>query len=134
MEKLGGRPVILAGLICTLFGTVPLCIFFTEGDLIMPVIILLIRGGGLGIMMIPVTTGVYDRLDKKDIPQGTTATRIFQQIGGAFGTAVLAIILSHGLAAADANTFSAFSQAFWWTTVFTAVSIVPVFFLTGTQK
>jgi hypothetical protein len=89
----------------------------------------LIRGAGLGLVMIPVTTGVYDGLDKKDIPQGTTATRIFQQIGGAFGTAVLAIVLSHGLAASGANMFSAFAKVFWWAAVFAAVSIVPVFFL-----
>jgi hypothetical protein len=79
--------------------------------------------------MIPVTTGVYDGLDKKDIPQGTTATRIFQQIGSAFGTAVLAIVLSHGLAVPDENMFSAFARVFWLAAVFAAVSVVPVFFL-----
>jgi EmrB/QacA subfamily drug resistance transporter len=129
MEKIGGRPVIFAGLIGALFGTVPLSIFFTEGNLILPVILLLIRGAGLGLVMVPVTTGVYDGLNKKDIPQGTTATRIFQQIGGAFGTAVLAIVLSHGLSASDANMFSPFAKVFWWAAVFTAVSIAPIFFL-----
>jgi MFS family permease len=129
MEKIGGRPVLFTGLICTLLGTVPFSLFFTEGNLILPVIILLIRGAGLGMVMVPVMTTIYDGLDKKDIPQGTTATRIFQQIGGAFGTAVLAIILSHGLAASGVNMFSVFNQVFWWAAIFTAGAIVTAFLL-----
>jgi hypothetical protein len=55
---------------------------------------------------------------------------MFQQIGSAFGTAVLAIILSHGLnATGNTDIVSAFSQAFWWSAAFAAVSIVPVLFL-----
>jgi MFS family permease len=135
MERVGGRSVILAGLICTLLGTVLLSIFFTEGSLILPSIILFIRGAGLGIVLVPVMTSVYDGLDRKDIPQGTTATRIFQQIGSAFGTAVLAIILSHGLNVTDsASTLFAFNQAFWWSAVFAAVSIIPVFFLAKSKN
>ncbi|MCL1852274.1 MAG: multidrug efflux MFS transporter [Peptococcaceae bacterium] len=130
MEKFGGRPVVLAGLMCTLIGTLPFAVFFTGDNLILPVIILLIRGSGLGVVMVPVMTCVYDGLDKKDVPQGTTATRIFQQIGGAFGTAVLAIVLSHGLSVADgASTLVAFNQVFGWSAVLVAVALVPVFFL-----
>ena len=129
IEKFGERAVIIAGLILTLLGTVPLSIFFMEDNLIFPAVILLIRGAGLGLLMVPLMTCVYDGLNKKDIPQGTTATRIFQQIGGAFGTAVLAIVLSHGLAASGKNIVIAYDQVFWWTALFALVSIIPVFFL-----
>jgi EmrB/QacA subfamily drug resistance transporter len=135
MEKIGSRQVIFIGLICVLFGTVPLSVFSAEGNMLLPGIILLIRGAGLGLVMVPGMTSVYSGLEQKDIPQGTTAMRIFQQIGGAFGTAVLAIILSHGLInSGDANIFPAFSQVFWWSSAFTAVSFIPVLGLVEKRK
>ena len=127
MEKKGSRQVIFAGLVGTLLGTVPLSLFFTEGHLILPGIILFIRGAGLGLVMVPGMTSVYNGLEKKDIPQGTTAMRIFQQIGGAFGTALLAIILSQRLiVSGSANVFPAFNQVFWWSSIFTVISFIPV--------
>jgi MFS family permease len=130
-EKVGARPVVFAGIFLTLLGTVPLALFHADGNLIFPSVILLIRGAGLGILLVPVMSGIYSGLDKKDVPQGTTATRIFQQIGSASGTAALAIILSHDLAAAtDANIFAAFDPVFWWSAAFAAVSVIPVFFIT----
>ena len=135
MEKTGSRPVIFAGLICTLLGTVPLSVISTEGNLLLPGIILLIRGAGLGLVMVPGMTSVYNGLEKKDIPQGTTSMRIFQQIGGAFGTAVLAIILSHNMINTDSgNIFPAFNQVFRWSSAFTVVSFFPVLGLVEKRK
>jgi asparagine N-glycosylation enzyme membrane subunit Stt3 len=55
--------------------------------------------------------------------------RIFQQIGGAFGTALLAIILSQGLAAPGVDVTAAFSTVFWWSAVFAALCVIPTLYL-----
>ena len=57
---------------------------------------LVVRGAGLGAMIVPATTAAYHDLRNEDaIPRATSAVRIFQQVGGSLGTALLAVILQH---------------------------------------
>jgi len=80
--------------------------------------------------MVPAMVAVYEGMDAKAVAQGTTATRIFQQIGGAFGTAIFAILLSHGLANTNTDQIaSAFNGAFWCSTVITIILFIPAMFL-----
>lgn len=95
-------------------------------------IVLFVRGLGLGALLVPAMTAVYVGLDRKDIPQGTTSTRMFQQIGGAFGVAALTMILSRRVALLDTvDVFPAYSEIFLWSSVFTALSLVPALLLGG---
>ena len=128
-EQYGAKPVLCAGIIGTVAGTLPLALFHTAS--MFPVIMtLLIRGAGLGIMMVPAMVTVYEGMDAKTVAQGTTAIRIFQQIGGAFGTAVFAILLSRELAnVSTAEIASAFDGAFWWSTAITVLLFIPAMFL-----
>jgi hypothetical protein len=48
-------------------------------------------------------------------------TRIMQQAGGSFGTAVLAVILA----------WHSSGVAFWWSVAFTALAVVPAVMLPG---
>lgn len=76
---------------------------------------------------------VYFGLSKKDIPHASSMTRIMQQIGGAFGSSVPAIILQSQLNDLNAIDITArntaFNYAFMWTTIFTVISLVFVLFL-----
>jgi hypothetical protein len=51
-------------------------------------------------------------------------TRTAQQIGGSFGTAVLAVILSSAVTAHRGNLVTGFDEAFWWATAFSAVAVL----------
>ncbi len=55
--------------------------------------------------------------------------RISQQIGGAFGTAILAMLLTTQLhahrASGLAGRASAFGTAFWWSLGFTVIAVIP---------
>jgi hypothetical protein len=44
-----------------------------------------------------------------------SVTRIMQQVGGSFGTAVLAVILAG----------HSFQATFWWSVAFTALAVLP---------
>ena len=57
-------------------------------------------------------------------------TRIAQQIGGSFGTAVLAVILS-GAVARHGDLTAGFSVAFWWATGFSALAVLLSLWLPG---
>jgi DHA2 family multidrug resistance protein len=54
---------------------------------------LVVRGVGLGLIFIPLTTLSLVGLKGKDIPQGTGLTNMIRQLGGSFGVAVMATFI-----------------------------------------
>ena len=73
-------------------------------------------------------------LDKQQIPHSSVLTRTSQQIGGSFGTAVLAVILQGAIAEHSATLADAFHVAFWWSARFSAVAVLLSLWLPGAQR
>ena len=94
---------------------------------------MVIRGFGLGAVTMPVMVAGYIGLDKQQIPHSSVLTRTAQQIGGSFGTAVLAVILE-GAIAAHPDAGGAFHVAFWWSVGFSAVAVLLSLWLPGAQR
>jgi EmrB/QacA subfamily drug resistance transporter len=86
-----------------------------------------VLGLGFGMTVVVATTVAYRGLDSAAIPRATTALRIFQQIGGSVGVAVVAIVLQNGLARASGSTeiAEAFSTALIWGLVATTLAVIP---------
>jgi hypothetical protein len=61
-------------------------------------------------------------------------TRTTQQIGGSFGTAVLAVILENAVAAHHGVLASASDVAFWWSAGFSVIAILLSLWLPGAQR
>jgi DHA2 family multidrug resistance protein len=55
---------------------------------------LIIRGVGLGMIFIPLTTLSLADLTGKEIPQGTAISNMIRQLGGSFGTAIMTTMIS----------------------------------------
>jgi hypothetical protein len=94
---------------------------------------LVVRGAGLGAATIALMVGAFQGLSKPELPHASSATRIMQQVGGAFGAAVLVVILTSGAvhAAGPAGLSAAFDRTFWWSVGFTALALVPALLLPG---
>ena len=92
---------------------------------------LVVRGLGLSAATMAVMMGAFDRLDSERIPHASSTTRIMQQVGGSFGTAVLAVILQRQLAGQHGATARAigFGHTFLWSPAFTALALVPALLL-----
>ncbi len=54
---------------------------------------LVIRGVGLGLIFIPLTTLTLVELKGRDIPQGTGLSNMIRQLGGSFGVALMATFI-----------------------------------------
>jgi len=78
---------------------------------------LIMRGMGLGMMFVPLTTITLAELSHAELPQGTGLYNFFRQLGGSLGIAAIATLLSHytaqfrailaeHLASGDANTLN----------------------------
>jgi EmrB/QacA subfamily drug resistance transporter len=136
-DKIGSRPVTLAGIALAAVGTIPFALTGPHPDLVLLVVALLVRGAGLGTATIAVMVGAFQGLDKAEVPHASSLTRIMQQVGGAFGAAVLAVILANQAlahaAAGMAGLATAFDHTFWWCIGFTALAVVPGLLLSGRQ-
>jgi MFS family permease len=137
-DRDGARNIVLFSLAAIVIGTLPFAFAGPDTNLILLAAALLIRGAGLGGLFIAIMTSVLIDLPGEQVPHASTATRIFQTIGGAFGSAILATVVQNQMAgqtAADLHALAgAFNAAFWWAIGFCAVAGIPTLFLTMRKK
>jgi EmrB/QacA subfamily drug resistance transporter len=135
-DRIGSRPIVLAGMVLTAVGTL---VYTQVGPNTSELYLggaLVLRGAGLGAATVAIVAGAYVDLSHEDIPNATTLIRITQQVGGSFGTAVLAVILEHELVTAApgaATHAAAFGHTFWWVLGFSVLAFVPALLLPPRQ-
>jgi DHA2 family multidrug resistance protein len=64
---------------------------------------LILRGVGLGLMFVPLTTITLAELSPKELPQGTGLYNFFRQLGGSFGIAGISTLIIRFTAETRAN-------------------------------
>lgn len=141
-DKIGPRPIVLVGIALAAAGALVFTQVGADTSRWLLSGALAISGAGLGAATVPVLVGAYRGLRPEQIPRGTTAIRIFQQLGGAFAGAVLAVVLQHASATAatagrggpvDRSALAdAYGQTFWWVLGFAAVALIPALLLPST--
>jgi EmrB/QacA subfamily drug resistance transporter len=131
VDRFGARTVTIASFLLTAIATVP---FAVTGPGASPWLLgaaLLVRGLGLGAVLIPPMSVAYEDIPPAGIPHATMNTRIAQQIGASFGTAIVAValqsLLTHGAT-------SAFHGAFWWAIGITVAALIPALALPATRR
>ncbi|MCL2884633.1 MAG: MFS transporter, partial [Oscillospiraceae bacterium] len=134
VDIIGARYVVLPAIFLTLLGTVPF-VFFGAGTAPWLVwLVLLVRGAGVGGFTVPLMADCFVGLQKPQVPVASVATRIIQNIGGAFGSALLGTVVSAVLAGAAATLAGAYHAGFVTSLCFMVVGIVPALFLTNKLK
>jgi len=133
-DKLGARLVVLPSIVITIIGTLPF-VFFDVGTVQWFIwIVLFVRGIGVGGITIPVMSDSYVGLQKSLVPAASVATRTIQNIGAAFGSAILATVVSNAINVKEvtvANIVGAYHSGFITSLIFMVISILPALFLTN---
>ena len=129
----GARIVALSGLALLAVTTIPFVVAGPGTSEVLLSVALTVRGIGLGMALVPTTSAVYQGLPPAAVPSATPGIRVFQQVGGALGTAVLAVILERSAAPAPGvdGLAHAFSVTFAWVLGLTVLSFVPALLLPG---
>jgi EmrB/QacA subfamily drug resistance transporter len=129
VEKVGAKALAVAGFIVIALTTIPFALADASTNSWYLGAVLFVRGLGLGAVLIPVMTVAYVDIPRSEMPHASAITRIVQQLGGAFGTALVAVQLQAGLTAG--TPAAAFDQAFWGTIVLTVAAAIAALLLPG---
>jgi MFS family permease len=126
--------VTLPAIAITFIGTLPFVFFDAATPVWLIWLTLLVRGMGVGGVTIPVMTDAYVGMPKPRIPQVSIATRIINNVGAAFGTALLATVVTNAFAGPTsglAGLTSAYHAGFLVSLAFTVIALLPAAFLTN---
>jgi EmrB/QacA subfamily drug resistance transporter len=120
--RFGARAVTIASFLLTAIATVPFAFADANTSLWWLGAVQLIRGFGLGAVLIPPMSVAYQDVPPAGIPHATMTTRITQQVGASFGTAIVAVALQTLLGHGAVN---AFQGAFWWAIGISVAALIP---------
>ena len=134
IDSIGARFVTLGGLVITLVGSIPFIYFDQSTNYWLLMVVLFIRGIGAGAITSPLMTDAFVGADHHFSGQVSIATRIMQNVGGAFGSAMLATIVVN-YQSQHVHTLTAiaisYQQGFLWAAIFTAILAIPALMLTN---
>jgi EmrB/QacA subfamily drug resistance transporter len=130
VDRLGARVVTIVSFLVAAVATVPFALAGPSSSLWLLGLALLVRGFGIGAVLIPPLSVAYQDVPSAGIPHATMNTRISQQVGASFGIAIVAValqsLLSHGVV-------GGFQGAFWWATGITVAALIPALALPSTR-
>jgi MFS family permease len=93
VERFGARTVTISSLLLVAVATVPFALAGPDTSILWLAAVLLVRGLGIGAVLIPPLSVAYLDIERAGIPHATMNTRISQQVGASFGTAIVAVAL-----------------------------------------
>ncbi|MBK8462407.1 MAG: multidrug efflux MFS transporter [Nigerium sp.] len=132
-DTMSARWLAMAGFAVVALGTVPFAFATGQTSEMWLMAALLVRGVGLGAVTVPLMALGFRGLPRSDVPDASIITRIASQVGGSFGSAVLAVILTGAMATATttAALTRGFQQSFAWTMGFTVTGMLISLALPG---
>nr|WP_221185321.1 DHA2 family efflux MFS transporter permease subunit [Flexivirga oryzae] len=118
VERFGAPIVSCASFLLAAVATAPFAFADTTTSTWWLGAVLFVRGLGLGAVMVPIISSAYVGLEPTHVAHASMQTRALQQLGGAFGVAIGAVLLQ---ALAGHGLIGGFHTAFW---VFTALAVL----------
>lgn len=136
-DRFGSGRTALAGALVNAIGTVPLLFLGASTSYWWLSAVMLVRGTGISLCMIPAMSAVYRAIPAANVGDGTTQVNVLNRLGGAAATAVFTIALQHALAGAApsaAASAAAYGDAFRWVLGAGVLMAVPTVFLARAES
>src|SRR5699024_2394428 len=131
VDRLGARIVTIGSFGLAAVATIPFALAGPDTSLWWLAAVLLVRGMGIGAVLIPPMSVAYADIQPAGIPHASMSTRITQQVGASFGTAIVAVALQSLL---DHGATGAFQGAFWWAIAITIAALIPAIALPASDR
>jgi EmrB/QacA subfamily drug resistance transporter len=124
-QRFGGGRVAIAGVLILSLASIPLAYVGTNTSILFISVVLLVRGVGIGFSFMPAMTAAFAALRPSQLSDATPQLNVVQRVGGAIGTAVLAVVLQRATGHAVTKPASAFQDAYWWSVGICVLSLIP---------
>jgi EmrB/QacA subfamily drug resistance transporter len=128
-QRLGAGRVAIGGVAILSLASIPLAFVGTSTSIAFISFVLLLRGVGIGFSFMPAMTAAFAALRPSQLSDATPQLNVVQRVGGAIGTAVLAVVLQRATGHAVSKPASAFQDAYWWSVGICVLSLIPCFVL-----
>jgi len=137
-ERFGGGPVALAGVSLLALSTIPF-VFIGAGTSIVAIsLVLVVRGVSIGMSFMPAMTAAFTSMRPDQLSDATPQLNVLMRLGGAIGTAILAVVLQRaGFGAHHASPAaltSAFQAAYWAALAIALLSLIPCLMLLRAER
>jgi EmrB/QacA subfamily drug resistance transporter len=130
-ERFGGGRVAIAGVTLLCVSTVPLTFVGAHTSIVAISLVLVVRGLSIGLCFMPAMTAAFASMRPDQVSDATPQINALQRLGGAIGTAVLAVVLQRASvhAITTAQHAEAFDTAYLWALGIAALSLIPCLML-----
>jgi EmrB/QacA subfamily drug resistance transporter len=135
-ERFGGGRVALGGVTILCLSTIPLTFIGANTSIVAISLILVVRGLSIGLCFMPAMTAAFASMRPEQVSDATPQINALQRLGGAIGTAVLAVVLQRAGAGAltPAARADAFGTAYWWALGIAALTLIPCVVLLRAER
>jgi EmrB/QacA subfamily drug resistance transporter len=135
-DRYGAGVTAFAGGALGVVSTVPFVFITASTPYWLLGVVMVFRGAGIGLSIVPAMTAAYRALPPAKIPDATPQLNVLQRVGGAIGTAVLTVVLDDQLRhhTTPAGQASGFETAFVWVLAITVVATIPTLVLAHTER
>jgi EmrB/QacA subfamily drug resistance transporter len=136
-DRFGSGRTAFAGALLNAAGTVPLLFVGASTSYVWLCAVMLARGIGISLCMIPAMSAIYRAIPPAKIGDGTTQVNVLNRLGGSTGTAVFTIVLQQALVGAGpsaAAAATAYGDAFRWVLGAGLLMAIPALFLARAES
>jgi len=135
IDRYGAGITSFTGAAVLVVSTIPFVFLTATTPYLLLCLVMVIRGLGFGLSIIPAMTAAYQALPPDKIPDATPQLNVLQRVGGAIGTAVLTVVLSDQLRhhPTPAGQADGFGTTFLWVLAITIAAAVPTIVLAHTE-
>jgi EmrB/QacA subfamily drug resistance transporter len=152
-DRFGAGRVVPIGLLLAMAATAVFAEAGTSTSFAVLAVAQFFRGMGMSSVMTPAYAAAYGALERDAVPRATSAVNVINRVGGSTGAALLAVVLSEGIAARvphavgagalqavaaldparhhvlDVRVAAVFGHAYWFLFGITAFTLIPAAFL-----
>jgi len=133
-DRLGGGRVAFAGVTILAISTVPLAFVGEHTSIVLISLVLVVRGVSIGMSFMPAMSAAFAALRPEQLSDATPQMNVLMRLGGAIGTAILAVVLERSSGGASTHPVEAFQTAYWWALGIVLLTFIPCVMLLRAQR